>query len=89
MRALCWGDEKDAPSAFEVVKYHLRKKNLTAPLHMLNRGYGRPKETVALEGGGTIMPVLMPPKLADRFEEVTGKKRRRLDEPPPEAGHQT
>jgi hypothetical protein len=47
MRAIANGDE-GAPSAIEVIKYHLRKNSLQAAQDVLNRAYGKPKETVEM-----------------------------------------
>jgi hypothetical protein len=54
MRAVANGDE-DAPSAIEVIKYHLRKNSLQAAQDLLNRAYGNGYSTTS-QGGETPCP---------------------------------
>jgi len=71
--------EGDDPSAIEVIKHHLRRNSLAATQDMLNGAYGRPKEMVGLEGGGTLQ-IILPEPIAKRYAYV-GRQR---DEEKPE-----
>jgi hypothetical protein len=53
-------DGQDTPSAEDVIRHHLRKKNLQAAQDLLNRAYGKPKETVQVERDSPIVVITTP-----------------------------